>query len=71
MLHLHFLVGLVNSPSVSFGSVDRFSTQYYFDYTVEFFFLIDLILNFFVSFTDPDTFQPVRSLPRVAKRYLW
>ena len=57
--------------SVSFGAVDEDSAQYYFDFFVEFCFLVDLIMNIFLSYTDPDTFLPVQNLAKIAKRYLW
>lgn len=47
------------------------SPQYFFDFFVEFCFLVDLIMNFFISYTDPDTFQPVKNLGKIARKYFW
>ena len=45
--------------------------QINFDTVVEGFFYLDLILNFFVEFKDPDSYENVRELKRIAGRYVF
>lgn len=41
----------------------------YFDFVVEAFFVLDIILKFFVSYVDDDTGQNVTDLPKIAWNY--
>ena len=40
------------------------------DYTMEVFFLIDMIISFFKEYLDEETHKPVRDCKKIAKRYL-
>ncbi len=40
------------------------------DYTMEVFFLLDMIVSFFKEYLDEETHKPVRDCKKIAKRYL-
>ena len=40
------------------------------DYTMEIFFLMDMIISFFKEYLDEETHKPVRDCKKIAKRYL-
>ena len=45
--------------------------QQSFDYIVEGFFWADLVLNFLKEYKDPETYETVRDIKRIAKRYIF
>ena len=45
--------------------------QIVFDWIVEAFFVIDLVLNFFQEYKDPETYENVRNHKLIAKRYIF
>ncbi len=55
----------------AFRNNDEISkTQEWTENCILIFFLIDIVLNFFVEFTDPETLLPIRSHKSIAARYL-
>ena len=72
----YFLIGLSLFSTMSsafyacFGMPEGNRTLQGIDYTMEIFFLIDIILSFFKEFLDEETHKPVRDCKVIAKRYL-
>lgn len=55
---------------VTFGQTEL-KGQIIFDAFVNVMFLIDLLVNLFVEYEDPETFQDVRSFRKIARRYIF
>ena len=55
---------------VAFSPPAQFSLNGIFDFVIEFFFLADIVFNFLTTYRDPNTFIPVTSLSKIAKRYV-
>ena len=52
-------------------SLPTSNVQIAFDWIVEGFFWLDLILNFFKAYKDPDTFRIIKSHKDIAKKYVF
>ena len=42
----------------------------YFNLLIEVFFLLDIICNFLTEYKDPETYEKIRNLSLIAKRYI-
>jgi potassium channel len=55
---------------VAFSS-PRDITHLAFDWIVEFFFVCDLVFNFFQEYKDPETYENIREHKKIALRYMF
>ena len=67
-----FFVAYSCFTSIYYASFEdkKGTVQFNFDIVVEFFFLTDILLNFLQEYRDPDTYTMVRSLKKIAFKYV-